>query len=201
MDLAILPTAGIDTLDWATWEYPHRWIPDVIHTTSFGWDTVKDYLRDWFDICEHAEQRPNDSHLLHFLFVAGLVLRDIHAAYFSLNDVDDDEPGDLPQFIKTTQLGLPFSEFIELMVKGVCASFARLTPPVTIPNAPLVNVIDPALSSPQSVRHHLPTATKAALTDSTVPQKRLVSDNDIAPKTKKARKNPVHVRTIALISH
>ena len=123
-------------------------------------------------------------------------MRDIHSAYFSLNDADDDEPADLPQFIITTQLGLPFAEFIERMVKAVYTSYIRLTTPAkpSTPMPPNVvhptsqSVIDPALTANDRTA---PSVAQPA-------QKRVHDGTESSPKkVKKARTDEDNVGVYA----
>lgn len=142
-----LPKAGMGNLQWATWEYLQRWVPEVVHITSFGWDSVHIYLSDWVEICDGEDPLPGYPYLGHFLFLSGLVLRDIREVYFSLNDPDDAEPAYLPQYIVSTQLGLPFVQRIETIVKSIWAQYSASPPVQSLATAPklLYNVIDPSL--------------------------------------------------------
>lgn len=57
--------------------------------------------------------------LEHFLLASGLLLRDIHSAFFSLHDPDDAEPLTMPEYVQRTQLDLAYAVRVEKAVKTV----------------------------------------------------------------------------------
>ena len=182
-------------LQWATWEYPQRWVPEVVHITSFGWDTVYTYLKGWVEICEGDDPLPGHAYLGHLLFVSGLVLRDIRDAYFSLNDPDDDEPAYLPQYIVSTQLGLPFAQLIESAIKSIWSSYSASQSVQSVPIArnsthdatvpkPRDDAIDPSLDAVEE-------RTETGTQKTTPPQKRPNPSESSPVPAKKARKGKV----------
>ena len=197
-------------MQWATWEYSKRWVPEVVHITSFGWDSVHTYLKDWVEICEGEDPLPGYAYLGHFLFLSGLVLRDIREAYFSLNDPDDDEPGYLPQYIITTQLGLSFAQCIELFIKSIWAKYSaspsvrslptarNSTDKATTPKVP-DEAIDPSLDiTNPTTRHSEQERNDSGTRKSSPPQKRPNPSQSSPVPAKKARKGKVIVTNIAL---
>ena len=121
------PNMGFGCLPWATWNYAHRWLPTSVHSSPFGKDAICYYMEDWLKACTHKGRPLNTKNLHHFLLTAGLLIRDINTAYFSLADPDDVEQ--LPEHVLSTQLGLDFSVQVEGVVAKVEHLFVQSSSP------------------------------------------------------------------------
>ena len=111
---------GFGCLPWVRWDYAHRWLPEDVHTSLFAKDAIGYYMEDWAKACTHNERPLAMKHLHHFILAAGLLMRDIDKAYFSLADPDDVD--NLPRHVLSTQLGLDFL----VQVEGVVAKVEHL---------------------------------------------------------------------------
>lgn len=95
-----------------------------MHVTSLAKQLTDDYLVRAESACkDHASFLPL---LEHFLLTSGLVLRDVHSAFFSLHDPDDAEPLTMPEYVQRTQLDLAYAVRVENAVKIVLDELSML---------------------------------------------------------------------------
>ena len=123
---------GFGCLPWVNWAHAERWLPPTVHNGPFGKSAIQYYFEDWENACTDNRRPLLPSHLHHFLLAAGLILRDINNAHFSLADPDDADP--LPEHVLYTELGLDFAVRIEGVIAKVQPIFA-LVPPSGSPSS------------------------------------------------------------------
>ena len=118
---------GFGCLPWVGWDYAHRWLPESVHISPFAKDAICYYMEDWVQACTHGGRPLTQKHLHHFLLTAGLLIRDVNSAYFSLADPDDVDL--LPEHVRSTQLGLDFAVQVEGVVAQVEQFFMQSSSP------------------------------------------------------------------------
>ena len=74
-------------LPWARWNSPFRWLPEDVYDRDAGFKKLEAFITYWKKHINILPKCPD--YVEHLVLVVGLVLRDIHAIQFAVNDPDD----------------------------------------------------------------------------------------------------------------
>ena len=74
-------------LPWSRWNSPCRWLPETVYDQEDGFKDLQSYMTTWTKDVKALVKSVD--FVEHFALTVGLVLRDIHAVQFAVNDPDD----------------------------------------------------------------------------------------------------------------
>ena len=74
-------------LPWARWNSPHRWLPEDVYDHEGGFKDFQSFIAYWK---KHIKALVTSTdYVEHLVLAVGLVIRDIHAAQFAVDDPDE----------------------------------------------------------------------------------------------------------------
>ena len=110
-------------LSWSRWNSPCRWLPETVYVQEDGFKDLQSYMALWTKDVKVLVKSLD--FVEHFALTVGLVLRDIHAVQFAVNDPDDVDT--TPVYCEGGALNIQYEGTLNKLL-GLVASFIDQLP-------------------------------------------------------------------------
>ena len=122
ISFAMAPDVFGTLLPWARWNSPCRWLPEELYDRNEGFQNLEAFVTYWKKHVNNLVKSPD--YVEHLALAIGLVLRDIHAIQFAVNDPDDVDS--TPPYCEGGPLTIQYEDSLVTFLRLVADTLERL---------------------------------------------------------------------------
>lgn len=124
ISFAIGPGEFGTLLPWARWNSPTRWLPEQLYLRDEGFKAFEAFIAYWKKNAKILPTSPD--YVEHLALAVGLVLRDIHAIQFSVNDPDEIDT--TPPYCEGGPLTIEYADSLFSFLHLIADTVEAITP-------------------------------------------------------------------------